>query len=152
MSGLIRLNIFSSLFTRKNASLIEQSAEPICEIVILNREGIFAQVAQSAEQGFCKPQVGGSIPLLGFLLVYSILYIVYRLLKSKKDILSQVILLYTIYHIRTTRSGQVPKRPTGTDCKSVVLALRRFKSFPAHQNLPEIWNMANFGRAIDNRK
>ncbi len=26
----------------------------------------FAQVAQSAEQGFCKPQVGGSIPLLGF--------------------------------------------------------------------------------------
>lgn len=27
---------------------------------------LFAQVAQSAEQRFCKPQVEGSIPFLGF--------------------------------------------------------------------------------------
>ncbi len=32
--------------------------------------------------------------------------------------------------------GQVPKRPKGTDCKSVALALRRFESYPAHQNFP----------------
>src|SRR5688572_14812868 len=28
--------------------------------------------------------------------------------------------------------GQVPKRPKGTDCKSVVFGLRGFKSLPAH--------------------
>ena len=29
-------------------------------------------------------------------------------------------------------SGRLPKRPKGTDCKSVVKRLRRFESFTAH--------------------
>src|SRR3954465_253670 len=29
--------------------------------------------------------------------------------------------------------GGVPKRPTGADCKSAGLRLRRFESFPLHQ-------------------
>lgn len=32
--------------------------------------------------------------------------------------------------------GQVPKRPKGTDCKSVVFGLRGFKSLPAHFDSP----------------
>ena len=30
-------------------------------------------------------------------------------------------------------NGRVPERPKGTDCKSVVVRLRRFKSSPLHQ-------------------
>ena len=29
--------------------------------------------------------------------------------------------------------GQVPKRPTGADCKSAGFGLREFESLPAHQ-------------------
>src|SRR5690606_6245483 len=34
--------------------------------------------------------------------------------------------------VREVGSGGVPKRPTGADCKSAGLCLRRFESFPHH--------------------
>src|SRR5271155_5379943 len=34
---------------------------------------------------------------------------------------------------RLVYRGGVPKRPTGADCKSAGLRLRRFESFPLHQ-------------------
>src|SRR5271156_437361 len=40
--------------------------------------------------------------------------------------------------IRGSFCGGVPKRPTGADCKSAGLCLRRFESYPLHQ-LWEEW-------------
>lgn len=61
-----------------------------------------ASVAQLVEQRFCKPSVVGSTPATG----------------SFIDLLK--------------RFGEIPKRPTGADCKSVVLRLRRFESCSPH--------------------
>src|SRR5450759_4385203 len=57
-----------------------------------------ADVAQLAEQRFCKPWVAGSSPIVGSALAYP----------SVK--------------MRDRFSGQIPKWPTGADCKSAGFA------------------------------
>ena len=62
-----------------------------------------AGVAQLVEQRFCKPPVVGSSPITSSVLFCN-------------DI-----------------DGEIPKRPTGADCKSVVFRLRRFESCSPHE-------------------
>ena len=61
-----------------------------------------ASIAQLVEQRFCKPSVVGSTPATG----------------SEIDLLIEF--------------GEIPKRPTGADCNSADLCLRRFESYSPH--------------------
>ena len=72
-----------------------------------------AGVAQLAEQLICNQQVAGSSPIAS------------SRLRSTKD-----------GHLPDLcgKSGGVPEWPKGTDCKSVVVRLRWFKSTPLHHH------------------
>src|SRR5512139_1624083 len=59
----------------------------------------------------------------------------------------------SLENTRLSVRGGVPKRPTGADCKSAGLCLRRFESFPLHQyreSNGEAWGRREH-RAVDGR-
>ena len=73
-----------------------------------------AGVAQLAEQLICNQQVAGSSPIASSR----------ELRRSKEGHLPDL----------SGTSGGVPEWPKGTDCKSVVVRLRWFKSTPLHHH------------------
>lgn len=91
--------------------------------VVLRHLEKVAGVAQLVEQLFCKQLVGGSSPSVG--------------LPSP---------VFGAFWRKKSKFGGIPKRPNGTDCKSVGLFLRRFESCSPHHTV-KIWNLLSQAKA-----
>ena len=90
-----------------------------------------AGVAQQVEQLICNQPVGGSIPSASSTVTQH----AHRLNRRSGG--------------GAVRSGEIPKRPKGADCKSVGSCLRRFESSSPHQARPNRASGVDWGESHD---